>query len=72
MDELLRNIKELLEDAEVAAGEIDERFPKEDYDPSSWSGGNFDDAYELGLDHGEVTGELQTLKRVIAIIEARR
>lgn len=67
MDELLRNIKELLEDAEVAVAEIED-----EYDPFGRSGDDFDDIYSLGLEHGETTGELQTLRRVIAIIEAHR
>lgn len=24
----------------------------EDFNPGTWSGGNFDDAYQLGIDHG--------------------
>lgn len=44
--------------------EIDEMY--EDYNPSDWSGGNFDDAYEIGLEHGRVFEEIERLTEFIA------
>lgn len=46
MDELLKKLKEL---AAKKAG-----FDNEEFNAMDASGGNFDDAYDMGCDHGEI------------------
>ena len=60
MREFIENeIKKLKEEK----NEIDEMY--EDFNPSDWSGGNFDDAYEIGLSHGETLGRLSLLHVIV-------
>lgn len=48
--------------------EIDE-IVNDDFDPSDASGGNYDDAYEMGEEHGENYGRIQALIEVKAILD---
>lgn len=47
--------------------ELEEIYGKglEELDPSDASGGNFDDAYELGFGHGETYGQLELLYKLL-------
>lgn len=56
MDELLKKLKELAA-KEVAGND-------EDFNAMDASGGNFDDAYELGRDDGKIVLALQLLPMV--------
>ncbi|KAF6565306.1 hypothetical protein G9G63_09100 [Paenibacillus sp. EKM202P] len=42
---------------------------EEDFDPSEWSGGNFDDCYELGYSHGKKVGRLAAYKEILKMYE---
>lgn len=44
----------LLHDIETTASEEITPDLNEDFEPRSCSGGNFDDAYEMGIEHGRV------------------
>jgi len=41
----------------------------EDFNACDASGGNFDDAYELGMEHGETYGKLSLLRELLEILE---
>lgn len=47
--------------------EINEMY--EDFDPMDWSGGNFDDAYNLGREHEETFKEVEMIKVFIKELE---
>ena len=42
----------------------------EDFNPCDASGGNFDDAYEMGVGHGETDGMYTALCNIINVLEA--
>jgi hypothetical protein len=48
-------IEKEIEKLSIVAEEI-ERAIEEDFNPCDWSGGNYDDAYAIGVEHGEVGG----------------
>lgn len=50
IEKLIAKYEAELEALKEAQEEIDEMY--EDYNPCDWSGGNFDDAYDIGVDHG--------------------
>jgi hypothetical protein len=54
---MLEFILSEIETLEEEAKEIEEMY-EEEYNPMDWSGGNFDDAYSLGIEHGEIFGKL--------------
>lgn len=66
--ELIVYVDERIDLLEAEDEEIEERY-EEGFDPMDWSGGNFDDAYHLGNEDGEVSGELRVLYRVKSILE---
>ncbi len=70
MDELLAKLNEMLENADAEIDEINERFPGDTIDLSSWTDGNVDDAYSLGSDHGSAYAEYEVIAKIIAITEA--
>jgi hypothetical protein len=55
-----KRIAELIEKYEAEFDSIDWRN-EEDFNPCDSSGGNFDDAYYMGTEHGEVVGSLTIL-----------
>lgn len=61
---VVEQITELMAEKE----EIDE-IVNDDFDPADASGGNFDDAYEMGEEHGENYGRIQALIAVKAILD---
>ena len=66
-EELLEKYEDRLDTLKGDDAEIDEMY--EDFNPSDWSGGNFDDAYEIGKDHGEVFKEMEMIRGFIAELE---
>ena len=56
-------IKDLLEQVE----ELEEYYGKdfEDFNAMDASGGNFDDAYYMGSEHGEIFGQLNLLNELL-------
>lgn len=42
---------------------------EEEFNPSDWSGGNFDDAYYIGTEHGTINGKLEVIRKIKAIID---
>ncbi|QNR65380.1 hypothetical protein IAQ67_15920 [Paenibacillus peoriae] len=65
MDKVLRNkIKVLQEHVDQIS-----RENEEDYNPEDWSGGNFDDCYELGCSHGRKFGRLTAYHEILALLE---
>lgn len=53
-------IEELIKKYESEFDDIDWRN-SEDFNPCDSSGGNFDDAYFMGAEHGEIDGALHIL-----------
>jgi hypothetical protein len=41
----------------------------EEFNAMDASGGNFDDAYELGSEHGEIFGKLSLLRELLKTIQ---
>lgn len=72
MSDKLNEIKSYIEKElailEAEAEEINE-WLGDDFNPCDASGGNFDDAYYLGDEHGDTFGRISVLKAVRAIIE---
>lgn len=72
MDGKLAKIQEYVDSVMLPlkndAEEIDEMIA-EDFNPSDWSGGNFDDAYEIGTEHGEVDGKMIILRAIESILQ---
>jgi len=56
----LTKLELMIDDYERRLKEIDEEIKEsealnnEDFNPMDASGGNFDDAYRLGIDHGDI------------------
>ncbi|MGR6760279.1 hypothetical protein ACU1JV_00350 [Paenibacillus sp. T2-29] len=63
-EELKNTIICLQEVVDSLNAEIEENF-----DPSEWSGGNFDDCYELGHSHGKKVGRLAAYKEFLQMYE---
>ncbi|OPH61890.1 hypothetical protein BC351_01215 [Paenibacillus ferrarius] len=55
----------LLEQVQLKIDEIEE-VTNEDFNACDASGGNFDDAYELGYDHGYEYGKRAALKEMLS------
>lgn len=68
LDELITKYTERYKTLQGDLDEINERH-EDGYDPSSWSGGNFDDAYEIGEEDGYTLAESKTLQRIISDLE---
>lgn len=69
MQELIAELKERLA---VLGEKIDERneWHGDDFNPCDASGGNFDDAYYMGVEDGETDGEYHTISKILAKLEA--
>lgn len=63
-EELLKRLNELIEKANESQCYLPEGETAYDY-----SGGNFDDAYSAGHDHGFNSGKKHTLKKILKIVE---
>ena len=50
------------------AEEINEMLD-DDFDPQDASGGNFNDAYDMGDEHGDIFGKISILEAIKAIID---
>jgi hypothetical protein len=61
---MLGKIERLIEKYESYQEEINE-FCGDDFNPMDASGGNFDDAYQLGFEHGETSGKLAVLYELL-------
>lgn len=62
MDKRMKaRIDELIERYEALSEDINWRYDDE-FNPYDASGGNFDDAYYMGVEHGEVDGALHILR----------
>lgn len=58
MKELILSMIEELKEEQYSIGDI-----YEDFDPSD--GSNYDDAYHMGVNHGEVYGKLEVLRELL-------
>lgn len=56
------DIMNMIQEIQETISEFEEVTESEDFNPYDASGGNFDDAYEMGLDHGRAYGKLSILK----------
>jgi len=43
---------------------------EEDFDPKDWSGGNFDDCYDMGLSHGMKRGRMIAYREILDLLES--
>lgn len=62
-------IKMMIFDMQDDISEIDEIIEDEDFNPCDASGGNFDDAYQMGYDHGYSYGKLEALSSILKMME---
>lgn len=71
-DKLTQVIKELEQRLKSLSEEVDENdeWKGEDFNPMDASGGNFDDAYSLGEEHGEAYGRYAELSNAIKSLKA--
>ncbi|UUV46248.1 hypothetical protein [Bacillus phage vB_BanS-Thrax2] len=68
MDKLIELIKKRIAVLEPQEEE-NQNIIEEDFDPQSWSGGNFDDCYFMGVKDGAISGELEALYRVLGELQ---
>ncbi|MCM3109890.1 hypothetical protein [Lederbergia lenta] len=68
IEELIKKYEDRLDILQGDVDEINDMY-EEEFNPSDWSGGNFDDAYSIGEDHGEVFAEYSMIKRFISELE---
>ncbi|GAB6989568.1 hypothetical protein [Paenibacillus pini] len=68
---IIDSIRIKIEALQEYIDEINEQI-EEDFDPMDWSGGNFDDCYELGYSHGRKFGRMTAYKEILAILESER
>lgn len=73
---MLEYLKSLKEQIELLKGDIEEieeyTEPKYDgdyFNPQDASGGNFDDCYQMGFEHGEKYAKLEALQDNLNILE---
>lgn len=62
LEQLIREIDYKIELLEGSIEEFEEMYG-DDFNASDASGGNFDDAYDLGYEHGELFQEYHMLKK---------
>lgn len=68
ISEIKAYIEKRLDVLESEAEEINEML-EDDFNPCDASGGNFDDAYYMGEEHGDTFGKIDALRHIKAIIE---
>lgn len=68
---MIEEIKKLIEQYEEEVAENQEIWGEdmEDFNPMDASGGNFDDCYYMGLEHGQTEGKLEILYMVLKKLE---
>jgi len=69
LDELIRLYEGRIEALQESIDEIDEIYG-DDFNASDASGGNFDDAYELGDEHGSIYAEYEAINQFIKDLKA--
>ncbi|MDR6779520.1 MULTISPECIES: hypothetical protein [Paenibacillus] len=42
---------------------------EDDFNPMNWSGGNFDDCYDMGLSHGRKFGRMMAYREILDLLE---
>lgn len=65
---IIDHIKEKIKELQTSIDEIHKMY-EEGYDPDDWSGGNFDDCYDLGSTHGKHFGEMDAYKEILSLLE---
>lgn len=68
MNELRKRIEELVVKYESYVEKTEEQ-KGEEFNPMDASGGNFDDAYYMGCEHGEESGKLEAYQNVLKLID---
>ncbi|KAF6630644.1 hypothetical protein H6F38_14550 [Paenibacillus sp. EKM208P] len=68
---VIDSIKAKIEDLREDIIEINEQI-EDDFNPMDWSGGNFDDCYDLGYGHGKKFGRMAAYKEILSILESDR
>ncbi|WP_083609537.1 hypothetical protein [Paenibacillus sp. P3E] len=58
----------MIENLKEAIDEINEQI-EGDFNPSDWSGGDFDDCYDLGYGHGKKLGRIVAFRKVLVLLE---
>lgn len=67
---MLNKIKNRITRLESEIERLEERFNNfEDFDAHDASGGNSEDAYDMGYDHGELYGALTELRALLGDLE---
>lgn len=64
LEKIIEQLEETIATKEEAIKEHDETYGEE-IDASDVSGGNFDDAYSLGIEHGELFAEYNFAKSIL-------
>ncbi|QSF43386.1 hypothetical protein [Paenibacillus tianjinensis] len=64
MEEVIKFIENKIKALQSESDQIEKKY-EEDYNPSDWSGGNFDDCYSDGVSDGETFGSLQAYKTIL-------
>ncbi|WP_077603648.1 hypothetical protein [Oceanobacillus sojae] len=69
LNEIIEKYEEKLAVITVSLEEIQE-MREDDFNPADASGGNFDDAYEMGRYDGDIEGEYSALYDVVKDLKA--
>lgn len=69
LEEIKEYVLKRFEVVDAETDEINERVESDDWCPMDASGGNFNDAYDMGRDHGESFGEYKVLAVIKEILE---
>lgn len=64
IEKLIEACREEIKENESIWGE-----DMEDFNPMDASGGNFDDCYYMGLEHGRTEGELYAFRKVLKMVQ---
>lgn len=68
IEELINKYSSIYNKQQETVEEIKELY-EESYDPCDWSGGNFDDAYDIGLSHGDSFAKVKMIEGFISELE---
>jgi hypothetical protein len=71
INEIIATLQSRLESVNGSIKEIDE-MKEDEFNPSDWSGGNFDDAYFIGEEHGDCYATSNLLSEFIGILTKLR
>lgn len=68
---IIEDIENKIKLLQVDIDEINDQL-EDDFNPMDWSGGNFDDCYDLGYEHGKKFGRMVAYKEILNILKSEK